>query len=354
MPLGELLATCLGPVRDRLWPIRPFPIRFGDMIDLKHLRAFLCVSEVQSLSRAADLMHRSQPSLSQLIREIERDLGATLFTRTGRGMALTAEGQAFAKSINAPLVALDRAIHRASKQANVSGKVTLGVPPSLSPWCTMALSSAATKQHPGLTLRVLEGHPLHMIDWLQKGELDLALLYGPVQQLHFRLTPLFSDPLVLIGKKTSGLDPTRPVPFKELGTLPLIVPSRPFGIRSLVNTAATEVGISPAIAYEADSGSAIRSMAADGMGYSIQPLSVALRETERVRLAWAPLIDPSLSREIVLAEPSDRPASRAVHAAVYLLAAAVCELQGKEQWQIDVSSACKRLASTYPRHDITI
>lgn len=316
------------------------------MIDIKHLRAFLCVAEVRSLSRAADLMRRSQPSLSQAIRDIETSLQTTLFHRTGRGMELTTEGEAFARAIAEPLAALDRAIHRASRNAEVSGRVTIAVPPSLGPWATKRLSATTERHHPALRIRIIEGHPLHMIEWLQKGEIDLALLYGPMQKLHFKLTPLFREPLVLIAKRSAGLDPAKPVEFHELSRLPLILPSRPFGVRTVVDLAAAQAGIQIALFLESDSGNAMRSMASEGLGYTIQPQSVTVANAEQMQLSWAPLVNPALERELILAEPSDRAPSRAVEAATTMLAAAVCDLEKDPAWTISVTPVCKRLSAS--------
>ena len=315
------------------------------MIDLKHFRAFLCVAETGSLSRASDLLRRSQPSLSQLIRETENTLGTRLFNRTGRGMALTADGEAFARAIRSPLAALDRAVHATRRGRALSGFVAIGVPPSLGPWLSMALTAAAARCHPGLSIRIIEGYPGHMIDWLQKGELDLALIYGPAEHLHLKLTSLFVEPLVLIADAATGLSPDEPVPFKELARLPLVLPSRPYGIRSIIDRAAAERGIQPALHLESESGSAIRSMVANGMGYSAQPLSAIQTELAQGRLTWAPLTDPGIEREIVLAEPSDRPATEAIRSVAVLVAAAVSELEAKGDMDIRQSKACRRLAT---------
>ncbi|PRX08563.1 UNVERIFIED_ORG: DNA-binding transcriptional LysR family regulator [Martelella mediterranea] len=316
------------------------------MIDIKHLRIFLCVAEVKSLSRAADLMRRSQPSLSQAVREIEASLQTTLFHRTGRGMELTAEGEAFARAIAEPLSALDRAIYRASNNTEVSGRVTIAVPPSLGPWATKTLSATTARQHSALLIRIIEGHPLHMIEWLQKGEVDLALLYGPVQKLHFKLTPLFSEPLVLIAKRSAGLDPAKPIEFRELSRLPLILPSRPYGIRTVVDLAAEQSGIRIALFLESDSGSSMRSIASEGLGYAIQPQSVTIANAEQMQLSWAPFTNPVLEREVILAEPSDRAPGRAVEAATSMLAAAVCELEKDPAWAISVTPVCRRLSAS--------
>ncbi|MCW2307676.1 DNA-binding transcriptional LysR family regulator [Rhodobium gokarnense] len=291
-------------------------------------------------------MRRSQPSLSQAIRDIETTLQTPLFHRTGRGMELTGEGEAFAKAIAEPLAALDRAIYRASRNPEVKGRVTIAVPPSLSPWATKTLTATTVPHHPGLLIRIIEGHPVHMIEWLQKGEIDLALLYGPVQKLHFKLTPLFREPLVLIAKRSAGLDPAKPVEFQELGRLPLILPSRPFGIRAVVDLAAQQAGIRVALFLESDSGTSMRSMASEGLGYAIQPQSVTVASAEQMQLSWAPLVNPALEREVILAEPSDRAPGRAVEAATSMLAAAVCDLENDPAWDIAVSPVCRRLAAS--------
>ncbi len=127
-------------------------------MNLRQLRYFVEVSEIQSVTKAAARLNLAQPALTRYIRSLERDLGVQLFTRSGRGIALTNAGTVFRDHICSILRHLDRA--RVEVQAlsrSPGGRINIGMPASISQTLMRRLIQRVGAELPKLSLRVIDG-----------------------------------------------------------------------------------------------------------------------------------------------------------------------------------------------------
>ena len=145
-------------------------------MDLKQLKTFICVAEAGSLSQASDRLHIVQPALSRQIKLLEHEVGIDLFTRHARGMELTDAGKQFLERVSGLVRQLEVSIHDVqSLRGEVKGHVALGLMPTISTVLSVRLIQQVAKQLPGVTLRLVEGYSVHLLEWLQRG--DICLLY---------------------------------------------------------------------------------------------------------------------------------------------------------------------------------
>ena len=286
-------------------------------MDFRQLRSFLQIAECGSLSKASDRLRLAQPALSRQIRLLEAEVGLPLFTRHGRGMQLTEAGRALQERVAGPLRQIERSVEDVRGLASVvAGQVALGLMPTTSHVLSAPLMRRVAAELPQVSLRIVEGYAGHLVEWLQRGELDASLLYGPGEGLHLRQERLARDAMALIGPPGGALRPERPVPVASLAGLDLVLPSRPHGLRLLIETAAARAGISLQIRFEADSFRVLKAVVASGLGHTVLPPSAI---TPDEGFSCSPLTQPVVEREILLVRPSDRADSRATSAVVALL-----------------------------------
>lgn len=302
-------------------------------MDVPQLRTLIHVAELGSLSKAADRLHIAQPALSRQIRLLEQELGVRLFNRHGRGMVATEEGQDVLRHALRIMAELEeiRAVV-SDENAPLRGHVSIGMPPTASDILAEPLVSAFRDTHPDATLRIVSAYTGYLLDWMQRGELDAAILYDPKSARTLRVQPLLEETLFLIGPPESGLSLERPVEFAALQNLRLLLPSRSHGLRILVDRYAEEAGVPLRIKVEADSYSTLKSLVRNGHGVTVLPLAPIHEELESGRLEAAPLVNPVPVRRLMMSYPSDRPTPRLARFAGQAIASTIGTLVERGIW----------------------
>jgi DNA-binding transcriptional LysR family regulator len=291
-------------------------------MDFKQLRAFLTVAETGNVTRAAAVLHLVQPAVSRQIKLLEQDIGTPLFVRERHGMVLSDAGRSLMGHARLAMLELDRArAEIAAAGAGVGGLVTLGLLPSTIDMLSGPLVSALTASYPGIRLRIAMGYAGTLLGWLQSGEIDAGLLYGAERSFEIQTRPLIEEPLWVIGPKDAKLRRHRPMPLRRLVGKPLVLPSAPHGIRTLVDHACAVAKVALTVAAETNALSVQRSLVLGGHGLTILPPIAVADDLRSGQLSGAPLAEPTITRTIVLALPTGRPTGAHVRCAVDLLVA---------------------------------
>jgi LysR family nitrogen assimilation transcriptional regulator len=302
-------------------------------VRLSQLETLISVAELGSLSRAAERLHIAQPALSRQVTLLERELGVQIFDRHGRGMALTESGQEVLRHAYRVFGELDeiRSV-TAEGDTGLRGHLSVGLPPTFADMLTLPLVSAMTGRHPNATLRVVSAYSRFLLDWLRRGEIDLAVLYegSPIRTL--RTVPLLDEELHLIGPADSGLSVDEAVSFADLAHVRMLLPSRGHGLRNLLDAAAADAGFELSARIEADSYSTLKDLVKAGHGWTVLPLAPIHVEITLGGLSYAPLVDPTPVRRLVLAVSADRSLTRLGAFASDEMAAAVQQLAEKGVW----------------------
>jgi len=280
-------------------------------MELSQLRTLIHVAELGSLSKAAERLGIAQPALSRQIRMLEDELAVRLFARHGRGMILTDKGREILEHATRVMVELEE-IRAAAADLDtpLRGRIGIGFPPTVADIISVPLVAAFGKAHPQVELRLVGAYTGYLLDWLHRGEIDLAVLYDPHSARSLRSQPLLLENLFLIGPPDSGLSGAHAIPFKDLDGRRILLPSTRHGLRTIVEQCATEAGISLNVAVEADSYATLKDLVRHGHGWTILPLPPIHDDIAANRLAAAPLIEPVPVRRLVLSYPADRPVLR--------------------------------------------
>jgi len=302
-------------------------------MDLKQLRALLMIAETGSVTRAADMLHIVQPAVSRQLRLLEEDIGVPLFERGRHGMTLTDEGQILSEYARRALHELDRA--RAEIQiapGNIQGVVTIGLLPSTSDLLASTLVTAVGERYPAIQLRISVGYAGHLQNWLESGEVDVALLYDPKPSPALQIQPLLEEQLWVVGRPSDGLSVDQPISLAELAGKPLVLPSSPHGIRSLVEHACAVANVTLSIVAETNALNVQKGLVRGGHGLTILPSIAVADDLTNGLFSAAPLSDTELQRKIVLALPSTRRIATSVRCVVDTLLEEMKSAAGKGSW----------------------
>ena len=302
-------------------------------MDVPQLRTILHVAELGSLSKAADRLRIAQPALSRQVRLLEEELGIRLFDRNGRGMVVTDAGKKVLRHAQRIMQELDEIRATvADEDAPLRGQVSIGMPPTVSDILSVPLVSAFQVRHPEARLRIVSAYTGYLLDWLHRGELDVAIMYEtrPVRSL--RMEPLLEEVLFLIGPPDSGLRPDLPVSFAQVATLKLFLPSLGHGLRTILEKSAQIAGCRLEVPVEADSYSTLKNLVENGHGYTILPLAPIHRDVLVGRLVYAPIKGPTPSRRLMLTYPTDRATPRLARFAGNVMTATASDLVRSGVW----------------------
>lgn len=247
-------------------------------VELRHIRYFVAVAEECHFGRAAARLHIAQPPLSQQIRQLERELGVTLLTRSTRKVELTPAGECYLQRARAILASIDDAGEEAGRvAAGELGRLAIGFTGSatyeLLPW----LARVLRRELPGIELD-LRGEMLtpDQVAALLDRSLDLGFLRPPVRHTDVEVRVLRREPLIAVLPETHPLAGRSHVRLADLRDEPFI--TYPSHHRSVVYEAVLDAcqraGFSPRGTEEVRETSTLVSFVAAGLGVALVPASV--------------------------------------------------------------------------------
>ena len=290
-------------------------------MDLKQLEYFVRVAELGSFTRASIALDIAQPALSRQIRLLEVELRQNLLTRNGRGALPTEAGNLLLQHGRGILHQVDVAREElGAVRCALAGRVSIGLPPSLSRLITVPLIRAFRERLPQAHLTLTEGFSMLMAEGLRVGNLDMAVLYNAEHSPEVEMTTLHTEALVLISKKTSDKAAggssaaqhtlQRPViTLAEVADLPLILPSRPNAFRILVEGEMIAINRKPVITLEVDGLNAILSLVKEGMGHAVLPSYTLSNFDDPTSFTLRSIAAPRIMSELALVRSSRRPST---------------------------------------------
>ncbi|MGW0652385.1 LysR family transcriptional regulator [Streptomyces umbrinus] len=175
------------------------------MLNLVHLKVLAAVARHGSVTEAARELHYSQPSVSHHLSRLEAATGVKLVQRVGRGIRLTPEGVLLANRATEIVGRVDAATNELAAQVGLaSGRVRLAANASVLSTIVPKAATMLTEAHPGLTLSVIDRHPVEALQMLRHGEIDVALVFryahAPLEDEGFRMVHVADDPIYLVSR----------------------------------------------------------------------------------------------------------------------------------------------------------
>jgi LysR family hydrogen peroxide-inducible transcriptional activator len=245
-------------------------------MEIHQLRYFSAIVRAGSFTRAAEQLGITQPSLSQQIRRLERQLGNPLFERLGRSVRLTAFGEALRKP--AALILQQVAETRSSLahlQKGVRGTLRVGVIPTIMPYRIAPRISEFSDRFPEVDLHFIEDTTSHLVEQLQAGDLDLAVSALPVRNPDVVCSELSREPLFLAVSKDHRYSHKKVVDLRDLRGERLLLLKEGHCLRDDVLMSCTRAKAELHSTFETDQLASIFQFVRSGFGLTVVPAMAA-------------------------------------------------------------------------------
>ncbi len=299
-------------------------------MEIRVLRYFLTVAREESITRAAEVLHITQPTLSRQLSQLEEETGVRLFERGPRRIRLTSEGMLLRRRAEEILQLVDKTETELSEQqAQVEGTISIGSGESVSVQLLPGLFSSFREKYPRVSFDIFTATADLVKEQMDRGLLDIGLLLEPVDKEKYDFIRLnIREKWVVLMRPDDPLAAKEAVSAQDLLGLPLILPRR-MAVRSEL---ASWFGdyyelLNVIITSNLNTNGAI--MVASGLAYSIV-IEGAVSLWDQSKVTYRPLT-PELTTTSVLAWKRGQPFSPAAlkfieHMKCFLGMNKACEL----------------------------
>ncbi|WNC15182.1 LysR substrate-binding domain-containing protein [Brevibacillus brevis] len=238
-------------------------------MDLLQLRYFQVVARLEHMTRAAEELHISQPSLSKMISRLEKHLGVPLFDRHGKQIRLNRFGQAFLKRVERVFSELEEGQHELADLTGLErGQVFLAAATGrLLP----ELLSSFLRRHPHVNVKLLQGTTQECQNLLERGEVDLAITHPLIEEVRVQSVPLLTENMFLAVPPNHRLASQKQVSLQEAAEETFISLTKTYELTETTTNMCRQAGFTPNIAFECNDAEVILRMVHNGLGVALVP-----------------------------------------------------------------------------------
>lgn len=266
-------------------------------VNLKLLQTFLLAAEYGSFRKAAEESNRSPSAVSMQIRDLEEQVGISLFVRTPQRANLTPEGKMLYEQVSRAMSDVQTALLRLSEvTANRRGHVKIACAPTLASTRLGTILATFKLRYPRSVVDVRETPPSGALTLLQEQEVELYIGPEIPGLAEFNFEPILEDRLVACLPADFDEGGTA-LTLAEVAQFPLIVLDRQTAIRSLVDRIAGEAQIRLNIQYEVQNAYTAIALAAAGLGVAVVP-NIAIPMLPSAEFRVVPISDASAGRAV--------------------------------------------------------
>ncbi|MDR3564565.1 MAG: LysR family transcriptional regulator [Negativicutes bacterium] len=276
-------------------------------MDIRHLEYFLEVVRQGSFSKAAAILHITQPSISKMIKSLEDDLGVPLIYRNSKQVSLTDAGQAVLEQ-SQQIVTL---FHNLSGEIDdivhlKKGKVRIGIPPIAGSTIFPPLLGEFNKHHPHIQIQLFEFGSKKVELGVQDGSLDIGIVCTlPSKTDIFEILSFVQDPLQVIVHPEHHLAGYPAVDFAALANEPFVLYSDDFSLYDHIHHRCKLSGFQPRIICETSQREFMTQMVAAKLGVALLPSKIC-DQLDPQTLVAIPLTDPQIFLHLSLIWRKDR------------------------------------------------
>ncbi len=288
-------------------------------LTLRQIRIFLSAAKHLSFTRAAEELHISAPAISLQIKEMEEDIGVSLFTRENRKVALTSAGEYFllyARRVSSTLNEASTMMERF--RGTQFRHLKIGMV-STAEYFLPQMLAEFKKDCPNLQVRIEIRNRPQLVELLRDGEIDIALMGRPPKEIDTRVEPFASNPHVFIASPNNPLANKINIPPEALTQFEIIAREPSSGTRSIMQNYFAEHHIFPIVNMEMSSNEAIKQAVIADLGISFVSLHTIGQELANKQIAILDIQNTPIIRTWHVVALSKRNASQAAEAFRYFV-----------------------------------
>ncbi len=282
---------------------------------LGRIECFLAVARLGNVSRAAEEMYLTQPTLTARIKALEEEVGDQLFVRTSRGMRLTEAGREFVSFAERCVGALEEGKQRLGEVRGASGgRLVLGTSPGVSTYALPAILERFVAAHPNVSVSVRTGHSEDVLKMVLHEEVQLGLS-REVGHPEVEGVGLYEDEIVLVVDPQHRFTSEGSADLSEVGQEQLIMFDHASSYYELTRELFRNAGIRELRTLEVDNIEAAKRMVEHRLGVAFLPRTAIVRSVAAGHLSLIEVEDsPEIRRPIVALRRRDVPLTGAVRA----------------------------------------
>jgi LysR family transcriptional regulator, hydrogen peroxide-inducible genes activator len=274
-------------------------------MELSQLRYVVAIADTGNFTRAAARSNVAQPSLSQQIIKLERELGHKLFHRMGRKAVLTEAGIVFLERARRILFEVEGASKQLEDHPSMERKITVGASPTLAPFLFPSLIMRCRKHFPNLQVIIREDFKVTLMREMLEGELDLAIVARPISDSNVQVEALWKEPLMLAIAKDHPFAKKERVIGADLADETFILLGSSSSLAAQVQRFCGENNFEPRIGSRCSQIATVKALVGIGAGISILP-RIARSPEDDASLVYVALADAEPFREIVVVRHMQR------------------------------------------------
>jgi LysR family carnitine catabolism transcriptional activator len=267
-------------------------------VSYKNMRAFVAVAQSNTFAEAADKLCLSQPALSTSIKNMERQLGGQLFSRSTRRVTLTPEAEIFLPVAKRLIDDWDNALNDVKDLFSVQkGHLTVASMPSFAEGHLAQILQTYHDTHPNIMLRVLDVVMERVIEAVQTGRADIGFVFEPESLQGLSFVPLLTDNFCAVMPAQHELVGLSAISLNDVKPYPLVAMNTGSSIRQWVDRAFALEGIEPSIVAEASQLGTLGQFVKTGLGLAIVP-QLCKQQMISKSLRCVPLKDEVLKKQV--------------------------------------------------------
>lgn len=287
-------------------------------MELNQLRYAVAVADAGNFTRAAERSHVSQPSLSQQVMNLEKEVGHKLFHRLGRKAVPTEAGRVFLDRARRILVEVENASKELSDHPALGRRITVGAIPTVAPYLLPRLIERVQKEHPNLVVHVREDFRVDLIRAVVEGDLDLAIISLPAKDPRISIEPLLTEPLLLVVPNSHPFAGRSEINVNDLADETFVTMGDSSTLAAQIRVFFGDHNFAPKVGYRCAQVATLKQFVAMGLGISILPQGASL-PGDREKLTYLRLTGSAPSRELAVIRHLQRYQSRGAEQFLALL-----------------------------------
>lgn len=280
-------------------------------MELHQLRYAVAVADTGNFTRAAERSHVTQPTLSQQILNLEKEVGHKLFHRLGRKAVLTEAGAVFLERARRIVFEVENATKELSDHPALDRRITVGAIQTIAPYLLLPLIERCRKELPNLQIDLVEDFRADLVRAVVEGDLDLALVTLPVKDPRVSIEPLMTEPLLLVVGKHHRFSELTEISIDDLAGETFVTMGESSTLSAQIRSFFGGHNFEPKVGYRCAQVGTLKSLVGMGLAISILP-EVDREPRDKDTLTYLRLAGAAPTREVVVIRHLQRYQSRGV------------------------------------------